>query len=115
MRRVFAQARKELTQIRRDSLALVLALVLPLALLALFGTAISLEVTDLPVAIQDLDRTPLSRDYVDAFRASLTFTLVPLDVAVRPESALDTGRARAAVVIPEHFERDLRRGADFEV
>jgi ABC-2 type transport system permease protein len=115
MRRVFAQARKELTQIRRDTLALVLALVLPLALLALFGTAISLEVTDLPVVIQDLDRTPLSREYVDAFRASLTFTLVPLEVSERPETALDRGRARAAVVIPEHFERDLRRGDDVEV
>lgn len=115
MRRILAQARKELTQIRRDRLALVLALVLPMVLLALFGTAISLEVKDLPVVVQDLDRTPLSRDYVEAFRTSITFELVPLEVTDRPESALDRGRARAAVVIPQYFERDLRRGDDVEV
>ena len=33
MRRIWAQTRKELTQIRRDRLALVLALALPLALI----------------------------------------------------------------------------------
>jgi len=107
MRRILAQARKELVQIRRDRLALVLALVLPLVLLALFGTAISLEVKNLPVVVQDLDRTPLSRDYVEAFRTSITFRLVPLAVTDRPESALDAGRARAAIVIPQNFERDL--------
>ena len=115
MRRILAQARKELTQIRRDRLALVLALVLPLLLLALFGTAISLEVKDLPVVVQDLDRTPLSREYIDAFRASLTFKLVPLTVTEQPGIALDRGQARAAIVIPEHFEYDLRRGDDVEV
>jgi ABC-2 type transport system permease protein len=115
MRRVIAQARKELTQIRRDRLALVLALVLPMVLLALFGRALSLEVTNLPLVVQDLDRTPLSRDYVDAFRASLTFDLVALEVDESPMVALDEGRARAAVVIPEHFDRDLRRGRRVEV
>jgi hypothetical protein len=37
MRRIFAQARKELTQIARDRLALALALVLPLGLLLLLS------------------------------------------------------------------------------
>jgi ABC-2 type transport system permease protein len=115
MRRVFAQVRKELTQIKRDRLALVLALVLPLILLWLFGTALSLEVKNLPVVVQDLDRTPLSRAYIDAFRASLTFKLVPLEVTARPGDALDRGYARAAIVIPQYFERDLRRGRDAEV
>ena len=49
MRRIFAQARKELTQITRDRLALALALVLPVCLLLLLSTAISLTVTDMPI------------------------------------------------------------------
>ena len=57
MRRILAQARKELTQIVRDRLALALALVLPLILLFLLSTAISLTVHDLPLVIQDLDST----------------------------------------------------------
>ncbi len=110
MQRIIAQARKDLTQIRRDRLALVLALVLPLGIIALLGTAISLTVTDIPIAIQDLDQTPLSRQYADAFRSSLTFRVVALPAATSPETALVLERARAALVIPEHFGREIRRG-----
>ena len=78
MRRILAQARKELTQLVRDRLALGLALVLPVVLIGLLGTAISLTVTDIPIVIQDLDQTPLSRQYADVFRNSLTFRVVTL-------------------------------------
>jgi ABC-2 type transport system permease protein len=109
MRRIIAQARKELTQTLRDRLALALALVLPVGLIALLGTAISLTVTDMPIVIQDLDQTPLSRQYADAFRTSLTFRVVSLPPAMSPEGALAGGRARAAVIIREHFARDIHR------
>ena len=109
MRRIIAQARKELTQLLRDRLALGLALVLPLALTALMGTTVSLTVTDIPIVIQDLDQTPLSRQYSDAFRTSLTYRVVTLPPATSPERMLERGRVRAAVIIPEHFEREIRR------
>jgi ABC-2 type transport system permease protein len=109
MRRIIAQARKELTQLVRDRLALALALVLPLALTALMGTTVSLTVTDMAIVIQDLDQTPLSRQYADAFRTSLTFHVVSLPIAAQPETMLAAGRARAALIIPQHFERELRR------
>ena len=109
MRRILAQARKELTQLLRDRLALGLALVLPVALTALLGTSISLTVTDIPIVVQDLDQTPLSRRYTDAFRASLTFRVVTLPPATSPETMLARGRARAALIVPEDFERAIRR------
>lgn len=109
MGRIIAQARKELAQVLRDRLALVLSLGLPVCLIALLGTAISLTVTDIPVVIQDLDQTPLSRQYADAFRSSLTFRVVSLPIAASPEAALLAGYARAAVIVPEHFGRDVRR------
>src|SRR5437867_5148607 len=110
MRRIIAQARKELTQLLRDRLALGLALVLPVALTALMGTTVSLTVTDIPIVIQDLDQTPLSRQYADAFRSSLTFRVVTLPPAMAPETALAVGRARAVLIIPEHFARAVLRG-----
>lgn len=110
MRRVIAQARKELTQFFRDRLTLALALVLPLALLSLLGTAISLTVTGMPVAVQDFDDSPLSRRYADAIGSSLTFRVVPLAAGRRPAEALDRGEVRAVVVIPRDFGRDLLRG-----
>lgn len=111
MKRIIAQARKELTQVLRDRLTLVLALVLPLALFALNATAISFSVTDLPIVVQDIDATPASRRLIDAFRHSLTFRIVELPVDEQPEEALIENRARAAIIIPENFERDFTRGS----
>ena len=114
MRRILAQARKELTQLVRDRLALGLALVLPVCLTALLGTSISLTVTDIPIVIQDLDQTPLSRQYAEMFRSSLTFRVVTLPPATSPATMLDRGRTRAAIIIPAHFERQVRRGRPAE-
>ena len=106
MKRIIAQVHKELTQFSRDRLTVVLALILPLILLWLIGSCVSLTVTDLPVVVQDWDQSPTSRRYVDALGSSLTFRIVPLAVTVSADSALDNGEARAAIVIPEHFESD---------
>jgi ABC-2 type transport system permease protein len=115
MRRIIAQARKELTQILRDRLALSLALVLPLILLYLMGVSISLTVKDIAIVVQDLDQTPLSRQYIDAFRSSLTFRVDPWPVTQQPWKALEDGTARGALVVPRNFERDLQRGQAVEV
>jgi len=115
MRRIFAQSRKELTQIVRDWRTLTLALVLPLALLLLVSSALSLTVTDLPIIVQDLDDSPASRDFIDAFRASITFHVVAWPVNKQPQQALVSNQARAVLIIPDHFGRDMARGLDAPV
>src|SRR6202167_191710 len=115
MRRILAQTRKELTQIIRDKMALGLALVLPLTQLILMGSAISLTVADLPIAVQDLDDSPASRTLIDAFRGSNTFRIVPFSVDRQPETAFTSNIARAALIIPAHFGRDIARGVSSPV
>jgi len=115
MRRIFAQSRKELTQIVRDWRTLTLALVLPLVLLLLVSSALSLTVTDLPIVVQDLDDSPASRNFVDAFRASITFHVVTWSAKKQPEQAFTSNVADAALIIPEHFGRDIARGLDSPV
>ena len=115
MRRVASQTRKELIQIVRDWRTLALALVLPLFLLVLLSAGLSLRVTDLPVAVQDFDDSPTSRRLLDAFRASISLRLVAWPVQRSAEDALASGTARAVLVIPEHFERDVARGVDTPV
>ena len=112
MRRIVSQTRKELIQIVRDWRTLVLALVLPLVLLILNGSAISLTVSDLSIVVQDLDDSPASREFIDAFRASNTFHVVPFSADKQPEQALVSDTAHAAIVIPAHFGRDLARGVN---
>jgi len=115
MRRIFAQTRKELTQILRDKLALVLALVLPLFLMILLGNSISLTVTGLPLVVQDLDNSSASRNFIDAFRQSITFHVVPWTVSRSPADAFDSNTARGVLIIPQHFGRDMARGSGAQV
>jgi ABC-2 type transport system permease protein len=110
MRRILAQMRKELTQILRDRLALALALVLPLIQFMLMGNSVSLSVNNLPIIVQDLDNSIASHQFIDAFRASITFHIVPWPVDKQPEQALTSNTARAALIIPTHFGRDMARG-----
>lgn len=115
MRRIFAQAYKELTQVSRDRLALALAVLLPSFMLMVMGTAISLSVDDMPLVAQNLDGSPASLRLLDAFRASLTFRIVPWPEQTSPERALRANAARGAIVIPAHFGRDLARGIPVQV
>jgi ABC-2 type transport system permease protein len=110
MRRIAAQARKELIQIVRDWRTLALALVLPLVLLVLLSTAISLTVSDLPIVVQDFDDSAASRDLIDAFRASNTFRIVSWPEDKQAEQALVSNTARAVLIIPAQFGREMARG-----
>ncbi|MBZ5661202.1 MAG: ABC transporter permease [Acidobacteriia bacterium] len=115
MRRILAQTRKELTQIVRDYRTLMLALLLPLCLLLLLGSAISLTVDDLPIVVQDLDNSSASHDFIDAFRASVTLHVVSWPVDRKPEDALTSNQARGALIIPANFGRDIARGYNAQV
>jgi len=61
--------------------------------------------------VQDLDDSPASRDFIDAFRASVTFYVIPWSTALPPEQAFESTKARAALIVPQHFGRDMSRGA----
>jgi hypothetical protein len=115
MRRVVAQARKELTQICRDWRTLALALVLPLVLLLLMSVSLSLTVNNLPIIVQDFDDSPASRDFVDAIRASISLNVVSWPIDRPPEEALSSNAARAVLIIPPHFGRDMARGVNSPV
>jgi ABC-2 type transport system permease protein len=109
--RILAVTRKELLQIRRDPRSLGLAFAIPMVLLLLFGSVLTLDVDNLATIVYDQDRTAPSRDFLARFTASRYFRIQALartdaDVA----RALDAGTAEVGVVIPRNFARDLERG-----
>lgn len=109
MRRILAQARIELIQLSRDRLSMIFLLVLPLVLLITFGSGISLTVSHLPIVVQDFDGSTASRQFTDAFRASNSFYVISWPTDRQPENAFTLDEARAAIIIPPHFERDVLR------
>ena len=103
--------RKEFVQMRRDRLTLGMMVGLPAIQLVLFGYAIRTEVRHLPTVVLDESRTAQSRALVAALVQSGTFD-VALQARGRAEvaAAIGAGRARAAVVVPPDYARDLLRG-----
>jgi drug efflux transport system permease protein len=104
-------ARKEVIQLRRDTRSLILAFLLPLILLVLFGYAISFDVHDIRLAVLDHDRSMQSRSLLDAFRASGYFTLTRyLEQPQQIEPLFDRLQAQIVLVIPPDFSQKLGGG-----
>jgi ABC-2 type transport system permease protein len=116
VKRLRAVAVKELLQIRRDPLSLLMLLGLPAFLLVLYGFALNFDVRHVDLAVQDRDRTAYSRELVDAFVRSTYFDLVATpDPGADLERLTERGVARAVLVIPERFGDDLAAGRTAEV
>ncbi len=109
--RLWAIARKEILQLRRDTRSVMMAFLMPAAMIVFFGYVISFDVKDIGLAVVDQDHSLRSRELVESFvsagRFHITSRLVrTADIA----PLLDRGRTRMALVIPRGFERTLSSG-----
>ena len=110
-RRALAVMVKEFIHMVRDTRSLAVVVSLPLVLLVLYGYALNLDVRDIATVVLDQDRTAASRDLVGAFVNSGYFRVVRyVDSSREIDQAIDTGVAKAALVIPADYARLLQRG-----
>ena len=105
---IYVIARKEFLKIRRDRRTLAVIVTLPIMMLLIYGFGIRYDVTSVPMAVADFDRSQASHDFLDRFFVSGYFVRVDTaDSYARLERDLDSGRARIAVVIPPEFGRKI--------
>jgi ABC-2 type transport system permease protein len=110
-RRMIAVARKELIQIWRDSRSLGIVLVMPVAMMLLFGYGVSLDMKHIPVCVFDREGSQQSQDLLKHFQASDYFDVVrAVDNYPALVQAIDSGRARIGLVVPHDFSERLRGG-----
>jgi ABC-2 type transport system permease protein len=111
-RRLLALMRKEFVQVLRDPSSLLIAFVLPMILLFLFGYGVSLDAKRLPVGVAVEGSGAAAHSLALAFAAS-PFFATELDRDPRPlTQEMLAGRLRGVVVIPEDFGRRLAAGGD---
>jgi ABC-2 type transport system permease protein len=111
MRKTLAVGRKEFRQIARDRRSLMVLLFVPAFFLLLYGYALSFDVQNIQLAVQDNDRTQSSRELVNAFVKSGYFELAAdVSNSREYEELIDRGEARVALVIPVGLQRDLLTG-----
>lgn len=116
LEKIRAVAAKEVRQISRDPLSLLLLIGLPAFMLVLYGFALNFDVRHVPLAVQDRDKTAASRELISTFVNSAYFDLA---VAAEPgtdlERLMETRAARGVLVIPEGYGADLAAGRDVPV
>jgi ABC-2 type transport system permease protein len=112
VKKILATAWKEFMLFRRDKLLILLAVLMPIVLMLLAGITGTLRLRNVSILVYDYDNTPLSRAYLETYGAALTFRIQPRTPQESPERALASWRGRAALIIPQNFERDFRRGAE---
>lgn len=108
LRTVRAIMRKEYFHLIRDPRSLILAFIIPLCLILLFGYALSLDVNNVETVIVDYDHTDFSRDLVRHFDASPYFHVgAYARNADEVADHLDHGTATIGIIIPPDFTRSV--------
>ena len=111
MTTVLAVIAKEFRQIRRDRRTLTILLFVPAFFLLLYGYALSFDIRNIRLAVQDNDRSSASREVISAFVNSGYFDLVTtISSEADIDRLLDEGSVRAVLVVPARFGRDARTG-----
>ncbi|MEI6289255.1 MAG: ABC transporter permease [Chloroflexota bacterium] len=109
--RLISIIRKEFIQIIRDKRTLALILVIPIVQLFLLGYAATNDVRNVSLAVFDQSKSLESRTLLDAYRAADYFRIdYSASSEVEIQSLIDSGQARAGLIIPPNYSFLLKQG-----
>ena len=103
---------KESLQIMRDPSTFLIAFVLPMLLLFLFGYAISLDPTRTRIGLVLQDSSAPAQSLAQAYESSRWFDVTGRRDIESLKRDLSAGRVRGIVVIPQDFGRKLQLGGE---
>lgn len=111
LRRLKAIIKKEFIHIFRDARSFILAIIIPMIMLFIFGYALSLDVDNISLALLDRDNTTLSRDFLSYFAGSRYFKLAYCcDDYRQIKDLIDLRKAKVGLIIPKNFAKSLEDG-----
>lgn len=111
LQRLRVLMRKEFLEIRMNPRLIGIVVVAPILQLTMLGYAATTDVHNVPIVIADGDRSSESRELVNRFEASTTFTVVgTVNTVANIDRFLESGDAWLALSIPAGYGRDLGAG-----
>ncbi|OAI26304.1 MULTISPECIES: ABC transporter permease [Methylomonas] len=110
-RRLSALCRKETWQILRDPSSNLIAFVLPVVMLLIFGYGINLDSTAVNIGLVLEDTSPEARHFADNLYGSPYFVVHSAETQAEVGRALTEGRVRGFVVVPLDFAEKLKQPA----
>jgi ABC-2 type transport system permease protein len=102
--------RKETRQILRDPSSIAIGIVLPVVLILLFGYGLSLDVTDVPVAVVVEDPSPAARELAASFQLSHYFDAQLMTSMAHAQELMLSQKVDGIVRIRPDFTRLLNLG-----
>lgn len=114
--RIFAIAKKEYRQLKRDTRMLFIVFFFPVVLLAIFGYAINFDVKHIKIAVYDQDKSDYTREYIDGLISSEYFDLIKyVDDDNEIKTLLDEKIVQAVIVFPNDLSRKLNNNEEVKV
>lgn len=108
LQRLFCMLIKEFLQMLRDPRMRVVIFGMPVIQMTIMAFALTTDVTDVSLAVLDMDKTPASRELISAFTAGKYFRIA--DNLVSQDEItplLDDSEVRAVLQIPAGFSKDI--------
>ena len=100
--------RKEFIQLRQDKKMFGISFLAPILQLLILGYAASLDVSEIPLIVCDMDHSAESRNMTDHFTANGSFSIQEYTERLQDvDGWLDNGRAAVALLIPKGFGKKL--------
>ena len=109
-RRVWSLVRKESLQVVRDPSSIAIGIVLPVVLILLFGYGLSLDVTNVPVAIVLEDPSPAATELAASFQLSPYFDAQLMTSMAQAQQLMLARKVDGILRVRPDFSRQLNLG-----
>ena len=110
LRRTAAIMRKECWHILRDPQTLFIVVLIPVIMMFIYGYALTTDVREVSIAVEDLSRSTESVAVVHSLNASTLFTVDAVETAIAdPRQYFRENRVKAIVRLPGDLAAAIRR------
>lgn len=106
---------KEVKHVKRDSSNWIVAFLLPLLLLLVFGYGISFDMENIKVDLVLEDSGKIGRDLADSYIDSKYFNVNVVYSAKEAAGNMESGRSQGIITIPESFSKNVANGRKSDV
>ena len=106
---------KELKQIKRDVSSILVAFIMPLTLLVIYGYGLSFDIKHIRIDLVQQDSGKLSKDLVDLYTHSEYFDTNVITSTQEARGNMESGKTMGTIIIPECFSEKAQRGQKTEI
>lgn len=109
--RFFSIVKKEFIQIKRDRASLIIAVMMPIMMMLLFGYAVNTELDNINTAVLDMSNTTESRQLIKSFENTKYFKVIYEESNIENiTDKMNKGEIHAAIIIPSDYRLKLSKG-----